>query len=285
MAYIYKITNLINQKCYIGETTQTITKRWQQHLYQSQNQGHGYNYHLHCAIRKYGESNFIIEEIEYCNDEVRFAREHYYIMYYNSLEPNGYNILAAGQGSIKVPIEAILELWENGLSVKDIGLQLGIGRQYVANHLKANGIAQSDIMARQGQQTKQRCSKPVIQYTVDGIFIKEWPSATSVKENGYSQTMVSSVCRQEQITAHGYIWKYKDDNRDISEWIKRVNDKKLGGKPKKSIYQLDLNHNIIQEFASAADAAKYLSLDDKSNICAAARKGRKAYGYYWQYKS
>ena len=34
----------------------------------------------------------------------------------------------------------------------------------------------------------------------------------------------------------------------------------------------------------AADAARAIGKDDKSNICAAARKGRRAYGYYWRYK-
>ena len=284
MAYIYKITNLINQKIYIGETTQTIDKRWKQHLYQSFKQGHGYNYHLHAAIRKYGESNFKIEQVEQCEEEARFAREHYYIMYYNSLEPNGYNYLAAGTGSTKVPIEAILELWELGYNTKEIGEKLGIGRQYIAEHLKANNISQEEIIQRRSQSVKERCSMPVMQYDLKGNFIQEWPSATSVQEQGYSQTMVSSVCRQEQITAHGYIWKYKNDDRDIQEWVERVNNKKSSGKPKKPIYQLDLNYNIINEFASAADAAKSINVEDKSNICAAARKGRKAYGYYWEYK-
>ena len=43
------------------------------------------------------------------------------------------------------------------------------------------------------------------------------------------------------------------------------------------------NKNIIAIYQSAADAAKALSLKDKSNICAAARKGNTAYGYYWEY--
>ena len=97
--------------------------------------------------------------------------------------------------------------------------------------------------------------------------------------------MVSNVCRQTQITAHDYLWKYKEDPRPISQWVDAVKNKKDGGKPKKSIYQLDNNKNIINEYNSAAEAARALGLSDKSNICAAARKGRKAYGYYWQYKS
>ena len=64
MAFIYKITNKINQKSYIGETTTTLKKRWHDHIRESFSEGHGYNYHLHCAIRKYGLDNFVFEEIE-----------------------------------------------------------------------------------------------------------------------------------------------------------------------------------------------------------------------------
>lgn len=285
MAFIYKITNKINQKSYIGETTTTLKKRWHDHIRESFSEGHGYNYHLHCAIRKYGLDNFTFEEIEQCSDEARFAREHYYIMFYNTLEPNGYNLLASGTGSVKVPIEAILESWNEGLSTVEIGKRLGLHRQTVATHLKANNISQEEIMKRQGERTSQRCAMPVLQYTLEGDFIREWPSATSVSKEGFSQSMVSNVCRKTQITAHNYLWKYKEDPRPISQWVDAAKNKKDSGKPKKSIYQLDNNKNIINEYNSAAEAARALGLSDKSNICAAARKGHRAYGYYWQYKN
>ena len=73
---------------------------------------------MHCAIRKYGVDNFKIEIIEECEDKDRFDKEHYYIIKFNSLEPNGYNFLASGEGSVKVPIEKIVETWEEGLNCK-----------------------------------------------------------------------------------------------------------------------------------------------------------------------
>lgn len=283
MAYIYKITNKINNKIYIGETTQTIKKRWNQHVSDSLNKTRGYNYHIHNAMRKYGIGNFSIEIIEQCSNEARFAREHYYIMYYNSLEPNGYNFLASSTGSVKVPIEAILESWQDKLSAKEIAEKLGIHKQTVTEHLKANGITQTEIMQRQGRSTSLRCSMPVLQYSLDGTFIKEWPSATSCTAIG-SQTAISSVCRQEQFSAYGYLWKYKNDERPIEMWVERLTTKKPSGRPKKPIIQLDESHAIINIYESAAAAAKALNKKDKSNICAAARNHKKAYGYYWEYK-
>ena len=49
-------------------------------------------------------------------------------------------------------------------------------------------------------------SKKVIQYTLDGEFIKEWPSVSECKKNGFSH--VDSCCRGERKTANGFIWRY-----------------------------------------------------------------------------
>ena len=282
MAYIYKITDLTNNMIYIGETTQTIKARCTGHLYKSKHNKD--NSYLHNAIRAHGAKNFKIEEIEQCSDNERFERETYYIKQYNCLVPNGYNILVAGQGSTKVPIELLLDAWENGLNTKEIGEKYNIGRQVVAEHLKSNGITQEEIYKRQGENTGLRCARPVLQYNLQGELIKRWPSASSCKKEGYEQGEISCCCRQEIKIAYGYLWKYEDDNRPIQEWIDRANNYQHAGKPKKSIQQFDLNMNLIAEYDSASDAAKALNKKDKSNICAAARQGRKAYNYYWKYK-
>lgn len=53
--------------------------------------------------------------------------------------------------------------------------------------------------------------KPVIQYDLDGNFIKEWESASDIKrQTGYSQGNISSVCRGELNHAYGYKWRYKN---------------------------------------------------------------------------
>jgi len=53
MGYIYKITNQVNQKIYIGKTISSISTRFSQHLWESFNpKCNGYNFILHKAIRK-----------------------------------------------------------------------------------------------------------------------------------------------------------------------------------------------------------------------------------------
>src|SRR5258708_6368380 len=95
--YVYKITNLINGKIYVGMTGQTIIKRWKTHL-KSTNK----NLPLYNSIRNYGVNNFVIEQIEeFLSKEEAFYREIKYIKEYNTKMPNGYNLTDGGAGSSK----------------------------------------------------------------------------------------------------------------------------------------------------------------------------------------
>ena len=90
---IYKITNLVNQKIYIGQTKQYYLDRWNQHKREARQLSTN---KISKAIRRYGENNFKVEIIEKCFYEDLDEREIYWIKYYNSVE-NGYNISYGGQ--------------------------------------------------------------------------------------------------------------------------------------------------------------------------------------------
>lgn len=82
---IYKIENVLNHKIYIGQSVH-IEKRWQEHCRPSTMSVIG------TAIKKYGKENFSFQILEECDVEKLDERENYYIDFYNSLTPNGYNI-------------------------------------------------------------------------------------------------------------------------------------------------------------------------------------------------
>ena len=90
---IYKITNLINGKIYVGQTTKTIDQRFKEHCKTTSGCRA-----LKNAIKKYGSGNFSIEIVEECDnlDDLN-VREKYWIKIYNSLVPNGYNIQTGGE--------------------------------------------------------------------------------------------------------------------------------------------------------------------------------------------
>ena len=84
MIGIYKITNKINGKAYIGQSV-CLERRFAEHKRRSEQQ-------IDQAIQKYGIENFTFEVIEECNAEELNDREEYWTLHYNSIVPNGYNI-------------------------------------------------------------------------------------------------------------------------------------------------------------------------------------------------
>lgn len=87
--WIYKITNIQNNKVYIGQTIRPIEQRFKRHLSDALN--NVLDTHFARAIRKYGKENFVIEQIDEAQtqDELN-QKEQYWIKYYNSVE-EGYN--------------------------------------------------------------------------------------------------------------------------------------------------------------------------------------------------
>ena len=98
MQGIYKITNLINNKCYIGKTNNS-ERRWKDHQRLAFTEGHKeYNKTLYKAMRKYGINNFVFEIIEELKDySISGEREKYWISLYDSYH-NGYNENEGGDG-------------------------------------------------------------------------------------------------------------------------------------------------------------------------------------------
>ena len=91
--YIYIITNSKSHHKYVGQTLQTIEKRWHQHKLDSKK----YDYPLYRAMKKYGLNSFEINEIEKCvsKNKIKLSRildekEIYWISYFDTFN-NRYN--------------------------------------------------------------------------------------------------------------------------------------------------------------------------------------------------
>ena len=114
---IYKITNSINGKVYIGLTTVTLEARWRGHIRDSR----VCDRHLYRSMRKYGLENFIIEEIDNTDDFKKLGElERYYIKAFDSRNPDkGYNITGGGESNqldgnprAKLKVEDVIQIRE-----------------------------------------------------------------------------------------------------------------------------------------------------------------------------
>lgn len=59
------------------------------------------------------------------------------------------------------------------------------------------------------EKASKKLSKPVLQYTLEGEFVKEWSSTMECGRNGYNQGNVAACCRGERKTYKGFLWEYK----------------------------------------------------------------------------
>ena len=282
MSYIYKITNKINNKIYIGETNRTIAIRWAQHKRRAKDSDN--TEYLYCAMRKYGIENFEIEELEECNPEERFARETNYIIKYNSLAPNGYNLVLSQNGPTPLMMNTAKEYWDNGLSIVGIGNKLHMNPKTISGYLKSLGVTNEEIKDRRSKNVGRYSSKAVVRYTLYGEYVDEWDSASAAaRELNYNGASISKSCKGNILTYKNYIWQYKESD-DIENAVLMVKSKNKVGINEKVIQCFDLDHNFIKEYPSASAAGREFNVAH-SGIAYAARNGTKAYGYYWKYKS
>ena len=142
MAYVYLISNDINNKMYIGATITSITERYSKHIYDTFNTSD--NSAIHHAIRKYGQEHFFISQLEECSIDNVFEREQYWIKFYNSYE-NGYNETIGGEGCPKYDYSLIYQKFKSGILQKDIAKELGCEKHTITRALRAYDVSEEEM--------------------------------------------------------------------------------------------------------------------------------------------
>jgi group I intron endonuclease len=99
--FIYKLTNTLNNKIYIGLTTETISERCRKRIAEAKYRESRNSYILN-AIRKHGSEVFKVEQLDTANTlEELQQKEIFYIQQYNSTNRNiGYNLTKGGEGNL-----------------------------------------------------------------------------------------------------------------------------------------------------------------------------------------
>ena len=183
---IYKATNIINNKVYIGQTIHTLNVRKAQH---ERSHEYGYKTAFSNAIRKYGKENFIWEVIYETNSiEDLNEKESYYIKYYKSLvTENGYNLKGGGG---------------NDFLTQEVKNKIGEAQLGEKNHM----------FGKTGELNPT--SKKVINITTNMIFGSASEAARYDKAN-FSH--VCAVCRGLRGSTKGNVYRYLDKEDRIIE--------------------------------------------------------------------
>ena len=202
MPYIYCITNLVNNKKYIGKTVTSIAERFSKHKHDAFVQNS--NYAIHVAMRKYGIEAFDIQQLEECSMDQLSLREQYWIAYYDSYN-NGYNLTIGGDGNPKYDYSKIYTLFLTGLNEREIAKEIECERHTVARALHAFDIDESVILQNKHGNAKQA----VAQIDCDtGMVLQTFASLTEAAlAEGVSVSYISLICKGQRKLKKNYTYK------------------------------------------------------------------------------
>jgi len=189
---IYTITNKTTGKIYVGSSTVDIIKRLNHHYYSLQNNKHK-NSHLQRAWNKYGEDDFIMEVLEYCDKEFCLSTEQYWINMLNVTDRSfGYNINPLASGTPNMSIETIekrrqtmLRKYKAGEIYKSTSIPWNKGLKLSEEHVNKLKSAVR-IFTKEGKRKKQNSIRSKLSeievYNMDGKLLNSFRSAYDLEE-------------------------------------------------------------------------------------------------------
>lgn len=214
---VYKITNLVNGKIYIGSSADKggFKERWRKR----------YNKYFTNAINKYGSNNFKYEILEICEPKYCLAYEQIYLDYYKPFisRGNGYNIykIAGSPLGVKRSIETRLkysiakrlprrpfsEEHRKNISIGQKGSIRGpLSREHKEKLRKSNrGQKRSPQFCAQNGKWQIRAVERIDIFTGE---IKEYDSMILVNLDGFDNSTVSKCCRGLRSSHKKYYWNF-----------------------------------------------------------------------------
>ena len=212
---IYLITNDINSKVYVGQTIQTLNKRFNGHCCYSKSD-RSINMYIKRAIHKYGRDKFHIQLIEECPVNILDEREKYWINFYNSYN-TGYNLTLGGQDSNYFNINKL----ENIIDIKkfeqyilefkplvsEVANHFGISKCSVYNLIKR--INNPNLILNSYNPRKGKTIEDIDKEELINLYKEGWSILDLVKKYHIRKNKISKFIRESGIKVKRGIKGYK----------------------------------------------------------------------------
>ena len=267
MIGIYKITSP-SDRIYIGQSVDIERRRksYQKSIGSKQAK-------LYASIVKYGFSEHIFEVIEECSVEELNTRERHWQDLYDVLSEKGLNCRLTGtkdksgyisQTSLNKLSESLKALYDTPEGKEGL----------------VKKAANTDY-----QKRSTKFWMPILQFTEDGNFIREW---NSMKEAGdtlqISRGNITSCCKGNYRSAGGFVWRYKIGTIEDRICVGKVGYEASSESKKKSINQHTKQGIFVREWPSMKEAGETLKIARESITRCCKGELKSAGKFVWKYK-
>ena len=279
---IYKTTNILNNKIYIGQDKNNNPSYY------------GSGKKLQRSIKKYGKENFTKEILEYCVDETHLnEREIHWISYYNSQDRNiGYNISEGGkEGDRKIGHEivkgGIYNYWVDKYGVKEADRRKKNKIDKIINHNKEIGTdltKKGRYLIWVDKYGVEEANRRHAEWKLKISQYQQYKLKNGWKHSDESKEKISNSSKGRKLTEETKNKMRKPKPDGFSQTISKIKKGVPIGPSKKrlKVEQYDLKNNFIKLWVSISSAEKELKIFNITSVC----KGKQetAGGYKWKYK-
>lgn len=203
---IYTITNIINNKMYVGKT-KNFQKRKNEHFLALRKNIHN-NQYLQNAVNKYGIENFKIEILEECNEYYLHSQEHYWCNMLNVLNKDfGYNIQYTNPQLNK---HILSQESKDKIGLANKGKSRNKGYEHsleFKEKVSKNSSNRSQFTKNKISKTLSEIPHIILQYDLNGNFIKKWFNALiASKELSITHSNIIRCVNNQRKTAGKFKW-------------------------------------------------------------------------------
>lgn len=297
--YIYKIVNDVNDIVYIGQTTRTIDKRFIEHKKSVNNET--YKYNLVNAFREIGISHFNVVQIvkisfanknDLCNRLNKL--EQYYIKKYKENGIKLYNMSIGGDVVANNTTRPVIQydLFCNEMnrynSISEASQITGIIKssintcclKYYKEYRAGNYIWRflDDPLTNKEKKEYYKRYPGICQYDFDGnllnIFFTLNEANEYMKSKGYKNLDIGDCCKGKDLSAGGYIWRYRKDD------FYKYRLPKINKKIEQRNYETG---ELIQIFNNSGEASRKTGINASQIRQCCLNNRHSAGGYIWCY--
>lgn len=248
---IYKITNKINGKIYIGQTLRSLKERFDQH---KKSKG---CLALYSAMKKHGKENFIIEQIDLARSlEELNKKETEWIVKTNSLFPNGYN-LNTGGGNRKWSDESKLKMSNSHM-----------GKKLSESHKLKIKKSVLNTVKEKPEKFKMGCQAMKVWYKQQLLIGNHPKRGKKLLEDSKKRISLAKIGNKNPMFG-------KKPNKNQLKVLKAGREKKINNLKKLKCHQNNKIYNKVKDAAEDLKCAR----SSISNVLIGFRKSCKGYTF------